>query len=107
MSKIVGQVGAKPRGPKQTSMGGAHKRNPKYPGVVNHAGGSHPAARRALSPKASQRAVSNTQRSSNTPSGRNYSTGLDQDQALNQSNAMDQDSSPMQPGEFDVGSFGA
>ena len=60
-----------------------HKRSTKVPPTVNHAGGAKPAARRALAPHASARAVRNS-----TPAMAN------QDTSMNQMNAIDQDSMP-------------
>lgn len=87
MQRASGQVGAAPPGPKQDQMPVQHKRSTKVPPTVNHAGGAKPAARRALAPHASARAVRNTVMNS-TPAMAN------QDTSMNQMNAIDQDSMP-------------
>jgi hypothetical protein len=86
MGKMVGQASGQPPGYQQDALPVNHKRTQKVAPTVNRAGGAHPAARRALSPRASQRAKRNTQMNS---------IGNDiQDQALNSTNAMDQDAMP-------------
>jgi hypothetical protein len=106
----VGQTGPKPEGPKQNQMPINHARNPKAPGVQNRAGGAHPAARRALAPKASSHAQRRASASS-TPGaavsgpGAGPVGGLNQDSLLNQSNAMDQDAGPGLSSNSDFGGY--
>lgn len=104
-----GQTGGKPPGPKQDQMPINHARSQKDPGVQNHVGGSHPAARRALGAKASAHAVSRTHAASTPGSatsgpgaaGANTSGNLyNQDSIMSQSNAMDQDAGLSQGSDF-------
>lgn len=87
-----GQTGAAPAGQKQDAMPVNHSKSVKPAPTVNRQGGAHPAARRALSQKASshasRRATQAAQPGAGTPGG----TGsMNQDSLLNVPNAMDQD----------------